>query len=174
MLASIGMAGMALCSTFSIVSQKQSDTNFYDNIQIEQNFITNDSIKSFISLLGDVNYASLRYKIFENKMNYSAEMRRLDFLFEDVENYQPEIVEFFESNYEKDYFIDMFNWIIDKENDANKYLMLSSLLDTDIDIFTEWYVKSLKKCMNSSDFLLKKRSMSIYRLYEKKFEEVLC
>ena len=68
----------------------------------------------------------------------------------------------------------MFNWIFNLLNDQEKFDVLSALLNSDINIFVEWYKKALMVCMKSKDCTIAKKSENIFNLYKEDFEEVTC
>lgn len=86
-----------------------------------------------------------------------------------------DILDYVNSHYEKGDFAIFFDNIMESKNINDKYLVLSSLLDTDINIFEKWYLKYLKECINSDDIDIKMKAKSIYELYEDSFKKVdLC
>lgn len=62
--------------------------------------------------------------------------------------------------------------LMEIQNINDKYLILSSLLDTNINIFEKWYVKYLDECINSNDITIKMKAKAIYDLYEEDFKKV--
>lgn len=62
--------------------------------------------------------------------------------------------------------------LMESKNINDKYLILSSLLDTDINIFENWYLKYLNECINSDDITIKMKAKAIYDLYEEDFKKV--
>ncbi len=62
--------------------------------------------------------------------------------------------------------------LMENQNINDKYLILSSLLDTNINIFEKWYLKYLNECINSNDITIKMKAKAIYDLYEEDFKKV--
>lgn len=62
--------------------------------------------------------------------------------------------------------------LMEIQNINDKYLILSSLLDTNINIFEKWYLKYLNECINSNDITIKMKAKAIYDLYEEDFKKV--
>lgn len=83
-----------------------------------------------------------------------------------------DILDYVNSHYKKEDFVTFFNDIMESKNINDKYLILSSLLDTDINIFEKWYLKYLNECINSDDINIKMKAKQIYDLYEEAFKKV--
>lgn len=62
--------------------------------------------------------------------------------------------------------------LMENQNINDKYLILSSLLDTNINVFEKWYLKYLNECINSNDITIKMKAKAIYDLYEEDFKKV--
>lgn len=83
-----------------------------------------------------------------------------------------DMLNYVNSHYEKEDFVEFFDNVMRYKNINDKYLILSSLLDTDINIFEKWYLKYLNECINSDDINIKMKAKSIYDLYEDAFKKV--
>ena len=153
-------------ATPSITSTNNYATKLYRNepFSMVRRYNVNDYV-----IKDDVNY------IFNNKGMidiFEKQVRYLETLLDDYEEMQSEILLFLKKCYEDINFKQLFDYIMTHTKDENKYLVLSSFLDTDVDIFSNWYVSGLRKCIQSSDAGVKMRATSIYNLYKEYFERI--
>ncbi len=105
---------------------------------------------------------------------YSKELKLLKCYVNSEDDNEDKICSLFEGLVNEIYFDDMFNWIFNLLNDQEKFDVLSALLNSDINIFVEWYKKALMVCMKSKDCTIAKKSENIFNLYKEDFEEVTC
>lgn len=172
-----GILEAVICTSFSLVTPPITTTcNYFQSIPNEEQISTSNNNLPFkqYNVIEDANYGIVRTYISMNIQNYKKEMNYLNELFENYEDHHKEIISYLNSKSKDQHYKDLFDWILQNENNENKYLILSFILDSDINIFDIWYVKNLKKCINSDDILLRKRALSIYGLYRKQFEDLSC
>lgn len=110
------------------------------------------------------NYDTIYQKLFNRLMDY----------LDDYDDNEDNINVFFENLISKVYFEDFYFWLFSKASNAQKELIISSILSSDVDIFTSWYKKSLLLCAKSNSTILSSKSLNILNLYKKQFEAIVC
>lgn len=161
------ISSMALSISAIFPSFISTDTNNYENpIMAKYEIKYNNS--------GDTNLSTSKKTVKINERDFSNIMILLNEYIDDIDNYFDDFESLFLEKLQTSYFNEFFDWII--KNEKEKYLIqiVSILLNTDIDIFSLWYVKGLEKCINSDSCIISERAKSIYNLYKNKFEEVKC
>lgn len=166
----------SVVTIFTIFTPSLTSTNNYslNNIQVEQFLNTHNYMIKPYTINEDVNYSSMKETIIKNYDYFNEEIKKINNLLNEYEDNQHEILRFLISHYKKDNFVTFFDYMMNKQNINNKYLILSFLLDTNINIFEKWYVKYLDECINSNDISIKMKAKAIYDLYEDSFKEIIC
>ena len=68
------------------------------------------------------------------------------------------------------WFEEFFAYYIIKGTDYKRKFVLSNLLSSEINIFTTWYTRALRACMECSGNSLRRVAENIYKLYKDQFD----
>lgn len=71
-------------------------------------------------------------------------------------------------------FCFIFEAVMNEFDEEKRISILSDFLDTNINIFTTWYVKELFKCLKSEKQYIKLKAQSFYELYKNSFDKFVC
>lgn len=143
---------------------------------IHEKYTITDSFNDSISTLEFTNISKWKKNEGNNVYYelYLNQLRLLKYYIDSEDDNEDKICHFFEELVDKIYFDDFLNLVFNSLNDAQKFDMLSALLNSDINIFVAWYKRALMVCANSNDCTIAKKSENILNLYKKDFEAVSC
>lgn len=169
------MIGAALTMTAStFLNHPFNDNNSQVSYEYHNFNLPNDYESfSLEQYQGKKNWSIKDFSFNPNLTLYENKLDELLEYFEDCEENEIFIEEFFENIYKESYFEDFYNWMFMNVDNNQKFNVLLAILSSKINIFNKWYTKSLLSCVKSNDKSLAKKANSIYELYKTKFEELL-
>lgn len=105
---------------------------------------------------------------------YYKEYLILNDYLNETEIDEEKVLSFIDSMIKKENFRNLYFFIFSELNEFQKNSLLLIILGSDIDIFNDWYTKSLRLCIESKDLVLANKARDIYNLYSERFEQIIC